>query len=432
MRSHKLVRYVCLLIGAFALSTTQAQTLTLRQAVQQLETLNPDLAIARLKTLESEAQAAVTKSAYLPQANLHIQGTYQTSNLHGIGLIFPGFPSRVGPYRTFNARPQVTQTLIDLSLLSEIRAARARKGVTELEARAMQEDLAIAVVQLYLQALQADSRAAASAARLATAEAILGQARDKEQAGTASKLDVARAVEQLENEQGVRIAAVRDASVLRTLLAKAIGMEQAATTLELEKPVFQLPVAAEVQQTALTRRPDLLALEANARVASLETRAAREQRLPKLSGFGDYGLQGAGPDQSLSTYNVGATLTIPLYTGRRIESQISAASIREARAKQEIRRTKINIQQEIQQFSTELQASLEALQASTRAVHASKEILELATLRFQSGLATSVDTQVAQSGLASSEDQRIRNEYYVLLAQARLAKAGGAIFDVIS
>lgn len=423
--------YVCLLALASTAASAQT-TLTLRQAVEQIDKLNPDLAVARLRVIESEAQAAATKSGYLPQANLLVQGAYQTNNLQGIGLVFPGFPSRLGPYRTFNARPQVTQTILDLSLLSQIRAARAQRNVAELETRVVKDDLAIAVVQLYLQALQADSRIAASGARLRTAEAILRQVADKEQAGTASKLDLARATEQLENERGVQIAAERDARVLRTMLLRAIGMEQSdGGAVALEKPAFVLPVAEEVAQSAAARRPELQVLQARAGVASLERKAAEQQRLPRLTGFGDYGVLGAGPDQSLSTYTVGASLTIPLYTGRRIESQIRAAAVREDQVKQQIRKTTLAIKQEVRQASVELQSAMEALQASTRAARASKEILELATLRYQSGLATSVDTQVAQSGFASAEDQRIRNEYDVLLAQAKLAKSGGAILDVL-
>ncbi len=422
--------YVCLLALASTAASAQSSTLTLRQAIEQIDKLNPDLAVARLRVIESEAQASVTKSGYLPQANLFVQGAYQTNNLQGIGLVFPGFPSRLGPYRTFNARPQVTQTILDLSLLSQIRAARAQKTVAELETRVVKDDLAIAVVQLYLQALQADSRVEASGARLRTAEAILRQVADKEQAGTASKLDLARATEQLENERGVQIAAERDARVLRTMLLRAIGMEQ-TTTVALERPAFVLPVAEEIARNAAARRPELQALNAKAGLASLERKAAGQQRLPRLTGFGDYGVLGAGPDQSLSTYTVGASLTIPLYTGRRIESQIRAAAAHEEQVQQQIRKTAIGIQQEVQQASVELQAAMEALQASTRAARASKEILELATLRYQSGLATSVDTQVAQSGFASAEDQRIRNEYEVLLAQAKLAKSGGSILDII-
>ena len=57
-----------------------------------------------------------------------MNGTYQTINLQNIGLIIPGMNSRVGPFRTFDARPTVMQNVLDLSLLSRIRAARTTES----------------------------------------------------------------------------------------------------------------------------------------------------------------------------------------------------------------------------------------------------------------------------------------------------------------
>jgi outer membrane protein TolC len=408
--------HVCLLIAS-------AQMLTLKDAVAQIETLNPDVASARLAVLEREANAAAVKAAYQPQANLIVQSAYQTGNLQGIGLIFPGFPSRLGPYRTFNARPQVTQTVLDLTLLSQIRAARANAKVAVAQQAVVRDDLAIAIVTLYLQTLQADSRIAASDARLRTADTILSQARDRESVGTGSKLDVARAVEQLENERIVRTNAARDALVLRTLLAQAIGLSQPPANLG--KPSF----ASSANEPAT--RPELLVLEQQAKAAQLETEAARRQRYPKVTAFADWGVLGSGPDRAIGTYTIGASITVPLWTGRRIESEIAAATVREDRIRVDQNRTRLRITQERGAAEAELLAARDAFVATRRAADASKQTLDLASLRYQSGLASSVDVQIAQSAFAVSEDQRIRTEYEVLLSEARLAKANGNILAAI-
>ena len=118
---------------------------------------------------EREAQAVSAKANYLPQANVVIGGTYQTQNLQGIGLAFPGLSDRIGPYRTFNARPVVTQKVLDFSLLSAIRASRAETAAAKLDADQSREDAQAAVVALFLQTFQAQSR-------LTAARAILVQA----------------------------------------------------------------------------------------------------------------------------------------------------------------------------------------------------------------------------------------------------------------
>lgn len=408
-----------MLSTGFVCALVAAEVLTLPQALNSLKELHPDLAIARLQVIEAEAAAGVAKSGYQPQLNAIAQTNYQTSNLQGIGLLFPGFPSRIGPFRTFNARPQATQTVLDLSLLSRIRASRAMQTVAQKQVASVQEDLAIAVVQLYLQALQAGSRADAARERLKTARAILDQASEKERVGTGSKLDVARASEQLQNENSTLIAAERDANTLQTMLLRAIGRDQVAVGLSLEKPALATDEGS---------RPEREVLDARLAVADLEIDAAKKERLPKVTAFGDFGALGVSPTNSIGTYAVGVSVSVPIWTGKRIENEIAQAAVRKRMVEQELRRLNLQIAQEVRQAEVERDAARAALDAAAKAAKASREVLELSRLRYESGLATSVDTQIAQSGLAASEDQRIRMEYEVLLSEARLAKASGRRF----
>lgn len=420
MRPLILTLGVCLIATA---ASNSGGVFTLEEALTLSDKLSPDIQSANLRVLEAAARTGAVKSAYQPQAALVVSGGYQTSNLQGVGLIFPGFPSRVGPYRTFNARPQVTQTVIDLSLLQQIRASRVREAEAKAGIRTTREDLRIAVVQLYLEALAADSRAEAASARLATAEALLTQTRDKEQAGTASKLDVARGVEQAEAERAMLIDARRQGSEVKTMLARTIGGgDLDPSSLRLAAPVIQ---AVSGDSGAGAERPEWEVMRQRQQAATLDVRAANAQRMPKLAAVGDYGLAGNGPDRSLSTYTVGATLTVPLWTGRRIESEVAEAKVRQGLIEQDRRRLQLQIDQEIRSARISAAAAREAVASAERGAAAARETLELARLRFQSGLATSVDTQVAQSQLALSDDTRIRAVYDLSLAEARLAKALG-------
>ncbi len=407
---------------AATLSGVAQTTLTLRSALDAAGRMSPTVQSAQLSILESEAAAMRVKAGYGPQLSLVIGGAYQTTNLQGIGVIFPGFPSRVGPYRTFNARPVLTQTVLDLSLLDEIRASRERIRQVKDEAEVTREATLFAVLQLYLQALEADSRVSAAQARLRTAEGVLAQTMDREQAGAASRLDVERARQEQENERVVVTAAKRDRDVLQSLLVRTIGME-GEVTLD--------PVAETKRVDRAVDRAEVRAFEARLRVETLETRSAERQRWPKLGVAGDYGVLGAGPEQSLSTYAVGATLTVPLWTSRRIESEIAAARLRRQRTEQALRDARLQIAQEMKQARIEEDASLEALAAARRSAAAAKETLELARLRFTAGMGTNLDTVVAQGVVAQAEDQEIRLRYQNQLARARMARATGDVYGFL-
>ena len=68
-------------------SSAAAFPLTLLQALDEAVKQSPDIQLARLRTVEAEAKIAVARAGLMPQATLQVAGTYQTTNLQGIGLV---------------------------------------------------------------------------------------------------------------------------------------------------------------------------------------------------------------------------------------------------------------------------------------------------------------------------------------------------------
>lgn len=410
------------------LAAAEAPPLTLKQALEQADTLSPEIQLARLKWLESQAGTKAVSAGYQPQLAANVTAAYQTINLQGIGLFLPGFSDRIGPFRTFNARPVLTQTVLDLSLLSRMRAAREREGGLRFELETAREATRLAVTQVYLQIQQAESRIAAAEARVRTAEALWRQTMDFEQAGTASKLDVARLAQRYHTEKAAVSGAVRDRDELTTLLLRTIGLDPAGRVrLAPLAAAGKLPEASAA--AAVGQRAEIRALDAHIRAGEQEQAAALRQRLPRIGVAGDYGVAGAGPDRSLSTYTAGATLTIPLWTGRRIESEAEAARLRVEQSRTLRRAAELRIAQEVEQARIAIDAAASTLLSHEQAAGAAREALELSRLRFEAGIATSVDTTVAQGALAEAEDSVIRTRYEMHLAQARLAWAMGNLWS---
>jgi len=398
------------------------QTLTLDAAMELAAKQNPGVQLARLRVLEREAQSVSTKSNYLPQADVVIGGTYQTSNLQGIGLAFPGFDGRIGPYRTFNARPIVSQRVLDFSLLAAIRASRLQAAAAKLDVEQVREDTQAAVVAVFLQTFQAQSRVKAAEARLVVADALLRQVTDRHSAGGASQLDVARNRQQRESEHMAVIAAGQDLALLRPALAELLG---APIEGELAEP--QLRTDANIPAGD---RADIRAAEERVKVAEQEFARVRREKWPKLSATGDYGVLGAGPDRSTSTYAVGATLQIPVWTSGRLEADQRAAEHRLAQAKEEVKRLRLAVQRLEAQALIAYESQQKAGAAAEASAAEARKVLDLARLRYESGLATAVDTVTAQGALAEAEDAAIRARYEASLALARLALSRSHIRSV--
>jgi len=406
------------------------ERMTLQQALDIADKASPEIQMARLRVLESQATALSMRSGLLPQVNAGIAGAYQTSNLQGIGLAGSGLPSRVGPYRVFDARPTVTMRVLDLSLLAGVRAAQARSKQNEAESAAVSERTRAAVIDLYLQALEADSRARAAEARINTAQTVLSQTADSEQAGRSSRLDVARATHQLEKERATLIEAKSQRDVLTTLLVKTIGQDARTPVMlaDLAQRSFSWDINRNaVEKEALETRPEKRAITEKGMAIDREIDQAEKQRLPKLDFSASYGALGQGPDRALSTWQVGASLTIPLWTSGRIENDIKAARYRRSQWKQEDRQLSQAIQQEITQSIVEGRSAAEQLQHLTAATNAARSTLELARLRYEAGLTGNLDVVTAQGELAQSEEESIRARYSGWLAEAKLARARGDV-----
>lgn len=265
--------------------------------------------------------------------------------------------------------------------------------------------------------LEAESRIRAADARMRTAEAFARQVLDCEQAGA--------------NEQVRLSAARRDRDVLKTLLGNAIGMEAGIGSLEPVAGADLLVQAGEALPQAYRDRPELKAAELRTQAAQSQYQAVRGQRMPKLSAAVDYGLLGAGPDRSIGTYTVGASLTVPLFTSGRLAAEERTAILRRQQAETEQRQYRLHIAQEVRQAIVELDAARQTLHSARRSTAAAREVLELTRLRVETGLATSLDTVVAQGRLAEAEDQEIRTRYQLQLARARVARARGNVLSFL-
>ena len=423
---------LCAMVTLTAMGQQVAPKLTLRQTLELAEKRSPDVELAALRAVEAEAQRLVTISGYQPQIGIALSNSYQTSNLQGLGVILPGAPSRVGPYRVFNARPQLTAPVFDLSLLSTIRAARERVAESRYDAETVRQTTLLAVLDLSLNVFQAESRMAAASARLHTAEAVERQAQQAAAAGTASQLDLERTRQQFFAEQASLTEATRDRGVVKAMLSRTIGLEPDAE-FEIEAPELldfteRGTRLDSILHSAAEERSELSALQARIRAAELDRQSAQRERLPKLGLAGDYGVLGAGPDQSLSTYTVGASLTIPVFTGGRIRAKVQEAQAQVAQAQAELRKTRLAVAEEVRQATIESDASHEMLQAAANATQAARHALELSRLRFQAGITSSVDVATAEGALAQAEDFEIRTRYDWYAAEARLARAEGNVY----
>jgi len=411
-------------------AAAQTEQLSLRQAVDRAHRLSPEIQIAKLRTLESRGQFGVVRSGYLPQVNVSVLNSVQTSNLRGVGLTFPGFPSRVGPFQVFDARPTLNQTVLDLGLIKRMSAARRRIQQADFDAESLREAVSLGVIDLYLRTLQADARIQAGEARLATAETLLSDAQNFLEVGTGNRLDLSRASTQRETEV---VALARNRLARQTtlyLLLETIGMPVDADVVLTENlantPGPDADVAA-AQEIARGNRPEVQAARAKVEAARFDVSGARAQRLPTIGFTADYGTIGERYNRNLSTYTIAGSLNLPIFQGGRIQAEIASAKSRFQQAEEELRDVENQVNLDVLTAAAQLDAARISAEAAARAGAAADEAVELARLRLGAGLVSNIDVVNAQQEQSRIDELEISALYDLYLARANLSRAQGDV-----
>ncbi|MCC7417890.1 MAG: TolC family protein [Acidobacteria bacterium] len=374
-------------------------------------------------------------SDLLPDVSARIAETRQKINLAAFGFgsssggpSFPAVSDLVGPFNVFDARISVTQSVLDLQQLNEMRAethAVAAARYTYQDARGLVIHVA---GTLYLQALAAQARAASAQAQETTASALHQQAVDMKAAGLVAGIDVLRAEVQLATESQRATAAANDAAKARLQLARAIGLPLGqAFTLDPALPDLPAPevdLEDAVARAYATRNDYRAALE---RITSAEAarRAVIGEALPSLRVDADYGAIGLRARDALGTYSISGAVSVPIFSGGRTHGRLLEADAALRRLNAEAEDLRASIYYEIQNALLDLRATAQELETATKGRDLAAQQIVQARDRFAAGVASNIEVVQAQEAVAASNEQYISALYGYDLAKAALLRGMG-------
>jgi multidrug efflux system outer membrane protein len=314
-----------------------------------------------------------------------------------------------------------------------LQAAVADRAAQEAAERGAVLSLVADVASGYLQLLELDQEHDVATRTLASRQATLALARERFARGVTSELDVRQF------EAQVAVPAARLAQVEQ----QRVQQEHALNVLLGEGPVpvprgVSLAVAARavrvpdsVPASLLARRPDVAQAERAYAAATARVGVADAGRLPTISITGSYGSQ----SQQLSglfgsnadIYSLQAGVSIPLFTGGRLADQARAARARAEQARAQYERTVLAAIGEAGDALAGVRTARDVAAAQQTQAVALRRALELAQLRYRSGVANYLEVLDAQRSLFDAELGASQAQLQQLTAAVRLYKAlGGA------
>jgi outer membrane protein TolC len=157
----------------------------------------------------------------------------------------------------------------------------------------------------------------------------------------------------------------------------------------------------------------------------------KSERLPSLSGFGDYGSIGSHVSSAVPTRTFGVALRVPIFDGGRREA-------RRSESLSVLRQEEIRGHDLRQQIELELRLALDSLNSSYSQVAAAESGLSLAQQeqeqagrRYEAGVGSSIEITDAQTRLARARQNRTDALVLYNLARIDWGEARGRIETVI-
>ena len=458
-------------------------SLSLDDALALARRNNPDLQ----QTLESRRTArASQRSAYgslLPSADVSLGGQYQEGGRQRFnGIELGSNPNTVGS----NYSLALSYRLNAANVIAP-RTAAARRDAVEADITGAQESLRSIVTQQYLTVLQAAAKASLADTLVAAAQQQVALARARAAAGAATSLDVRRAEVDLATQQVAAINAHNLVEIEKLRLFQRMGVSQPqnvqlTSTFAIVPPSFSLDTLIEL---ARRQNPQVVALRARERSASLGVRQSRAEYTPSLNvqtGWGGYtqretdtealingarqsaatsyencltsnfARSGAGlttrdcagisftptQEQALRDQNnvspfsftknplqVRASLSLPLFDGFSREQRIEEATVLRNNARSQTRARELQLTQEVTAANLTLNASARSVAVQEQNSARAREELTFTEERYRVGAATFLDVTQARATYERAENDRINAVYEYHKAFAALEAAVG-------
>jgi outer membrane protein len=392
--------------------------------------------LATLLAAERKREADGVKRQALAPLLPNLYGTsYQadvTENLAALGFQgqnFPGLSTFVGPFRNFDARAHLVQTIFDLSALRNYEAGKAAVHAAEFEESLAREQVAAGTTLLYLELIRTERNVLSAEANVQLAQALLKLAQDQRNAGVATGLDVARAETRVAQEQ-VRLARSHTmVEEARLSLQRVIGLPLGqALVLTDQLVITEEPVpAVEIATAEAARdRPEIKIAEAEIRQTQLERSAVHAEYLPSLEFVGDYGISGITPTESaLPTRRAAIQLNVPIFNGGRTQGRLSIASSRERQAELQFGNVRGQVEEDVRLALVTIRTATAQVRAAQDAVRLAQREVEMSQDRFRAGVTDNLEVISALTGLANARDEETNAMAQYKAARINLAAALG-------
>jgi outer membrane protein TolC len=378
---------------------------------------------------QAQAQRLRALSAMVPSVSALLRQNLDDLNRIAIGLKIPGLPASTGQFGYQESYLTFSDTGLNLESLYKYRASQRVAEAQKLQLDDAGNVVALAVGTAYLQVQSSEARVETAKAELASARELEAQALNRVNSQLAADIEGFRATVQSQtSEQRLTVAAAnleKDKLTLARLIGLPGGQEFNTTSKAAYQPWNGGDLQTSLRQ-ARADRADIKSAQATATATQLSKRAAQLERAPGFSVNGYYGSIGTNLGRSDPTYSVVATVSLPIFTGGRIRSDIQDASAQLDRRQSEYADLVGRVDYEVRNAFTDLHAAESAVKVAEKNSQLAQRTLEQARDRFLNGVTNNLEVIQAQQDVAAANENYISSLFAHNLAKLTLLRALGS------
>jgi outer membrane protein len=211
----------------------------------------------------------------------------------------------------------------------------------------------------------------------------------------------------IQGQSGVREAEAALSTALGFTDSQHFLLAEVPLTLDLPKDVDALI------QSALNRRPDLIALRNDASAARRLAQAQQSAEYPRITAMAAGGINPVADDQLLNHnyYAAGVNVEIPIATGGNLEARTREAQLLQRAADDNVIDIQNTISRDVRVTWLDLTTAKERLGVTAELVQGSSEAQRLARARYRLGTSSIVEFNEAELNYTEAELQDTNARY---------------------
>jgi outer membrane protein len=398
---------------------------TVRLTLQEAEDIalknHPQLSAAQLTARAAQMVPTEVGAARLPNFSLNLSGAQasEDARIGAGGLNNPLILSRGATGFSLN------QTLFDFGRTNSlVRSAQYRAEAFEQTAEATRTQVILQVDRAYFTALRAQAVLKVAEQTIAARKAVADQVEALRASGLKSGLDVSVASYNLAEAKLLRARSENDLKAAFADLSASLGSqdEQTFDLAEEALPVIELPDQSEVIREAMSKRPDLRALQFERDSARQFLKAEKALKLPSVAGIWSAGWIPFGDSSRIpNKYNAaGFSINIPIFNGRLYQAREAEAEFKARAVEQNLKDVENRVTRDVRVAWLGLNTAHERIGLSAQLLSKAKEALDLAQERYNMGLSSIVELSQAQLNVTVAEIESANAKYEYQLQRAIL------------